>query len=133
MARYNAWMNDRLYAGCAALPEEDRTRDRGAFFGSIQATLNHLLWGDRMWLGRFVGPACDHPAFGTDMFQGFDDLRRERQETDTAMLQWAGNVTREWLETTIEYRSVVDGRCGACRQPSPQCIFSTTERITAGS
>ena len=133
MARYNAWMNERLYAACAALPEEERTRDRGAFFGSIQATLNHLLWGDRMWLGRFVGPACDHPAFGTDMFQAFDDLRRERQETDTAMLQWAGNVPREWLETTIEYRSVVDGRCGACRQPSPQCIFSTTERITAGS
>jgi len=110
MARYNAWMNERLYAACAALPEEERTRDRGAFFGSIQATLNHLLWGDRMWLGRFVGPACDHAAFGTDMFQDFDDLRRERQDTDAAMLQWAGNVTREWLETTIEYRSVVDGK-----------------------
>ena len=110
MARYNAWMNERLYAACAALPEEERTRDRGAFFGSIQATLNHLLWGDRMWLGRFVGPTCDHPAFGTDMFQDFDDLQRERQDTDAAMLQWAGNVTREWLETTIEYRSVVDGK-----------------------
>jgi uncharacterized damage-inducible protein DinB len=110
MARYNGWMNERLYATCAELPDDERTRDRGAFFGSIHATLNHLLWGDRMWIGRFVGPACDHPAFGADMFQDFDELRRERRVTDTAMLQWAGNVTREWLETTIEYRSVVDAK-----------------------
>ena len=110
MAQYNAWMNERLYASCAEMPEEGRTRDRRAFFGSIHATLNHLLWGDRMWLGRFVGPACDHPAFGTDMFQNFDELRRERQETDTAMLQWAANVTPEWLESTIEYTSKVDGK-----------------------
>ena len=26
------------------------------------------------------------------------------------MLQWAGNVTSEWLESTIEYRSLVDGK-----------------------
>ena len=109
-ARYNAWMNERLYAACAEMPAEERTRDRGAFFASIHATLNHLLWGDRMWLGRFVGPACNHPAFGTDMFRDFDDLRRERQETDTVMLQWAGNVTPDWLESTLEYRSVVDGK-----------------------
>jgi uncharacterized damage-inducible protein DinB len=34
---------------------------RGAFFGSIHATLNHLLWGDTMWLGRFAaqGEASD--------------------------------------------------------------------------
>jgi uncharacterized damage-inducible protein DinB len=110
MARYNAWMNERLYAACAEMPAEECARDRGAFFGSIHGTLNHLLWGDRMWLGRFVGPACDHPAFGADMFQNFDDLQRERQETDIAMLQWAGNVTREWLESTIEYTSKVDGK-----------------------
>jgi uncharacterized damage-inducible protein DinB len=110
MARYNAWMSDRLYAACAELPEEERTRDRGAFFGSIHATLNHLLWGDRMWLGRFTGPACIHPAFGADMFRHFDELRIARQETDTAMVQWAGNITRDWLESTLEYTSKVDGK-----------------------
>ena len=110
MARYNAWMNERLYAACAGIPSEDRTLDRGAFFGSIHATLNHLLWGDRMWLGRFVGPPCEHPGFGTDMFESFDALRRERQETDSAMQQWAGDVTSGWLESTLEYRSLVDGK-----------------------
>jgi uncharacterized damage-inducible protein DinB len=110
MARYNAWMNERLYAACTELAPSARTQDRGAFFGSIHGTLNHLLWGDRMWLGRFVGPACEYPAFGGDMFADFAELCRERQLTDTAMLQWADNVTDAWLESTLEYRSKVDGK-----------------------
>ena len=34
---------------------DQRTEDRGAFFGSIQGTLSHLLWGDRTWMSRFAG------------------------------------------------------------------------------
>jgi uncharacterized damage-inducible protein DinB len=110
MARYNRWMNERLYAVCADLPDAERRRDRGAFFGSMHATLNHLLWGDRMWLGRFVGPPCGYPAFGADMFHAFEELARERAATDQAMLEWAGNVTPEWLASTLEYQSMVDGK-----------------------
>ena len=64
MARYNRWMNERLYALLSGLPDDERKRDRGAFFGSMHGTLNHLLWGDRMWLGRFLDEPCSHPAFG---------------------------------------------------------------------
>ena len=55
MARYNAWQNRQLKAAFEALAPEDLTRDRGAFFGSILATANHLLWADRIWLARFTG------------------------------------------------------------------------------
>ena len=44
-------------------------------------TLNHLLWADRMWLGRFMGPPCEVPAFGADMFPDFEELRSERDIT----------------------------------------------------
>ena len=47
MAEYNRWMNGKVYAACATLTDEERKRDRGAFFKSIHATLNHLLWGRR--------------------------------------------------------------------------------------
>src|SRR5260370_23283185 len=69
MARYNRWMNERLYGLCAAMADGERKRDRGAFFGSIHGTLNHLLWGDRMWLGRFAGLPCTYPQFGADTFR----------------------------------------------------------------
>ncbi|HEX8010499.1 MAG TPA: DinB family protein [Casimicrobiaceae bacterium] len=45
MARYNRWMNERLYALCGQMSEVERKRDRGAFFGSIHGTLNHLPLG----------------------------------------------------------------------------------------
>ena len=34
LAEYNAWINGKLYAVCATLPDEERKRNRGAFFGS---------------------------------------------------------------------------------------------------
>ena len=63
MARYNRWMNERFYALLAQMADDERRRERGAFFGSIHGTLNHLLWGDRMWLGRFIDEPCTAPAF----------------------------------------------------------------------
>ena len=44
-----------LYDCCGSLSEEERKHDAGAFFKSIHGTLNHLLLGDRIWLGRFTG------------------------------------------------------------------------------
>lgn len=52
MARYNRWQNASLYAAADSLSDEERRRDRGAFFKSIHASLNHLLWADHMWLSR---------------------------------------------------------------------------------
>jgi len=57
MARYNGWQNGSILRAADGLSDEARALDRGAFFGSIQGTLSHLLWGDHMWLAR-----CDLQA-----------------------------------------------------------------------
>ena len=110
LARYNRWMNERLYAAAAQLDAAEHTRDRGAFYGSIDRTLNHILWGDRIWLSRFTGQRFTAPAFGADMFPDFADLSREREVTDTAMLDWAGALLPAWLASTLEYRAASDGK-----------------------
>ena len=53
MAAYNAEMNRQLYGAAARLSDAERRQPRGAFWGSIHGTLNHLLWGDRQWMSRF--------------------------------------------------------------------------------
>src|SRR5687768_16083636 len=58
MAAYNEWMNLKVYAAAGKLSAEELARDRGAFFGSILGTLNHLVVGDTIWLKRFAA----HPA-----------------------------------------------------------------------
>jgi uncharacterized damage-inducible protein DinB len=110
LARYNHWMNERLYAVVGEFSIEERTRDSGAFFGSMHRTLNHVLWGDRIWLSRFTGQAYSVPAFGADMYAGFAELARERAATDTAILDWAGQLPPAWLAGTLEYRSASDGK-----------------------
>ena len=55
MARYNAWQNTGLRKMIPEMDHDDVYQDRGAFFGSIMRTLNHLLWGDMLWMSRFDG------------------------------------------------------------------------------
>ncbi len=67
MARYNRWQNENLYAVADRLSDAERRRDRGAFFGSIHATLSHLLWADCTWMSPVFGLAKAggrHPAIG---------------------------------------------------------------------
>jgi uncharacterized damage-inducible protein DinB len=54
MAAYNRWQNENLFGTADALSDADRKQDRGAFFGSIQGTLKHILWADEFWMGRFA-------------------------------------------------------------------------------
>lgn len=110
LARYNRWMNERLYAAAATLSDDERRRDRGAFFGSIHRTLAHILWGDRMWLGRFTGDAHPVTAYGADAHPDFVELARERGNADRDVLAWAGALSPAWLASTLEYRAASDGR-----------------------
>src|SRR5262249_52368541 len=103
MARYKRWMNSRIYALCANLPDDERKSDRGVCFGWVHATLNHLLWGDRSWLGRFIGEPYRYPAFGADMYDDFAQLAEERDITDGKILTWAQSVTPEWLAGSLRY------------------------------
>lgn len=60
MARYNTWQNNSLRSHVKVMDEVDLRADRGAFFGSIFNTLNHILWGDRLWLNR-LDPSISAP------------------------------------------------------------------------
>jgi len=109
-ARYNRWMNERLYAAAGELSEDERKRDRGAFFGSIHRTLDHILWGDRTWVGRFTGADYSAPPYGADTHATFADLARARAHADTAILAWAGALSEAWLAAPLEYRASSDGK-----------------------
>jgi uncharacterized damage-inducible protein DinB len=109
MARYNRWMNRKLYAVCADIADADRKKDLGAFFKSVHGTLNHLLYGDRAWLGRFTGQLFV-TVIGQELYADFAELRREREITDAAILAWSENLDPRWLAADFTYTSFVDGK-----------------------
>ncbi len=108
MADYNGWMNERLYAICASLSDEERKRNRGAFFKSIHSTLNHILWADRIWMTRLGGKSYGSPSpLGTDVFADFEELRRARTSLDADISLWAAALTEERLNEPYTFVSSV--------------------------
>jgi Uncharacterized protein conserved in bacteria len=69
LSRYNRWMNGKVYEAAARLSAEEVARDRGAFFGSILGTLNHLVVADTIWLKRLAR----HPGAAA-LARNLDDL-----------------------------------------------------------
>ena len=112
MAAYNAEMNRRLYAAATTLTEAQRRAEGGAFFGSIHATLCHLLWGDGIWMHRFAG--WERPAGGiaesTRLVEEWDALRAARAALDARMQGWAATLTPADLECDLTWFSGATGR-----------------------
>ncbi len=108
MAAYNRWMNERLYAVCAELSDDERKQDRRVFFGSIHGVLNHLLLADRIWLGRFEGKPYPARRLDEEVQADFAALREARAETDRAIESWVAALDDTRLSMPLDYVSVVD-------------------------
>lgn len=108
MAAYTRWQNTSIYAAADTLTDDARRQDRGAFFGSIHGTLNHVLWGDQLWLHRLAGtPAPRSPDIpgSVRQFADWQTLKSERAQTDDAILAWSRRVTDEDLAGTFSWFS----------------------------
>jgi uncharacterized damage-inducible protein DinB len=112
MAAYNSAMNQRLYRAAAQLTEAQRQQDRGAFFGSLHATLCHLVWADSMWMSRFAGwPAPPGGIPGsTKLHASFEPMAAERMRIDAGLEAWAATVSEDWLRGSVTWLSGATGR-----------------------
>jgi uncharacterized damage-inducible protein DinB len=120
MAAYNRWQNESLYGAASTLDEEERRRDRGAFFGSIHKTLNHILWGDEVWLSRlggFPAPAIATIGESTNYFEEWVDLRAARARTDELIAGWARALSTTDLEGDFTWSpSLASAHAGAANR-----------------
>lgn len=113
MAEYNRWMNDRLHLACGQLSHQELSQDKGAFFGSILGTLNHIAVGDTIWLHRFSTlaggfeslrelstyprPTSLRETLATDL----PTWRTYRTRLDELILHWASEITETQLITPL--------------------------------
>ena len=118
LASYNSWMNVKVYDAAAKLSIEELKANRGAFFGSILGTLNHIVVGDTIWLKRFATHPSQHSALNPirqlpmplaldqALFTELSDLRYRRTLLDETIIQWAASLTDEDLEHHLPYASM---------------------------
>jgi uncharacterized damage-inducible protein DinB len=107
MARYNAWQNENLYSCAERLSDEARRQERGAFFGSIHGTLNHLLWADEIWMSRFCGTPRQRAGIpeSTRLRAGWEELKRDRVDFDERIIAWADGLAETDIAGDLTYYS----------------------------
>lgn len=118
LSRYNQWMNAKLYGAAAKLPPDELARDRGAFFGSILGTLNHIMIADTIWLKRFSGHPAQHSALETlrnieqpkslnqVLLNDFANMAAERQRLDDVIIAWCLQLAAEDLHHELTYQNM---------------------------
>ena len=112
MAAYNAAMNERMYDAAGRLSEAARREQRGAFWGSIHGTLNHLLWADQIWMSRFDGwttPSAKQKD-SAGLIENFAELQQVRRAADDKISAFAGRVDAPWLAADQTWFSGAAGR-----------------------
>lgn len=86
------------------LGDADYRADRGAFFGSLHGTLNHLLLGDRMGMHRFTGEGEEPKQLDAILHEDFASLRTARRAEDGRMITYVERLSDADLRGTIRYR-----------------------------
>lgn len=112
MARYSMWQNKGLRGIVEEMDPAELKADRGAFFGSIWSTLNHILWADRTWMARFDGgkPPGGSIKKSKDLAPTPAVWAAERFRTDGRILAWAETLTTLDLTGTLSWHSAAAGR-----------------------
>ncbi len=123
MARYNAWQNRQLMDITKAMDEDALRHDHGAFFGSIMNTLNHLLWGDTLWMSRFcndVEPPSVPGSESVTYMKTWGTWQAERFRMDGRIRIWAETMSNlDLLGEETWYSGVMQSEMSL---PKAQCV-----------
>ncbi|WP_438863033.1 DinB family protein [Neptunicella sp.] len=116
-AEYNQWMNNNLYQLVSQLDEDTFTQQKGAFFGSIAGTLNHIMVADIIWLTRFkahptgfssLNGMTDFPspkALSSILFADFSSLHQARKKLDNVIIDMCQQIRDIDLVTRLSYHN----------------------------
>jgi uncharacterized damage-inducible protein DinB len=120
-AGYNRWANERLYEAAAGVPEREYRAARGAFFGSLHGTMNHLLLADRIWMRRFTGEGPTYTRLDDILHDDLPALAAARRDEDERIIAYIDALAEADLSAPMSYRTIV----------SPQQITQTRSSALA--
>ena len=112
MARYNHWQNNQLQGYLEVLDPTELTRDRKAFFGSIMGTINHLAWGDHIWMSRLDGGSAPEipGSQSAEFFPTLAAWSAERFRLDGRIRLWAEGLDNIDLTGDLTWVSGLTGQ-----------------------
>ena len=125
--RLNSRMRRKYLRTLVALPREERLKDRGASFGSLQEIYVHVLDGLRWWF-EFIPEnraeeASQYPA--REMTP--DQLAAVTDAVDRAVFQFLDKLVEDDLGAEIVLHYVEDGKAVDMRLPTSDLVWHMVE------
>ncbi|WP_034854228.1 DinB family protein [Sinorhizobium sojae] len=105
-ADYNRWANRRLYAAASELSDAEYRTDKGAFFGSLHATLNHILAADRIWMRRFTGEGEAPTRLDATLHEDLASLEAARRAEDERIISYVDGLDEARLGAHFTYTPI---------------------------
>lgn len=102
-AQYNRWANERLYEASEQVSDADYRADRGAFFGSLHGTLNHLVVADRIWMHRFTGGGPTHAKLNEIVSDDLASLSAIRRDEDERIIFYIDTLSEGEIAGSFTY------------------------------
>jgi uncharacterized damage-inducible protein DinB len=93
MAANNRWSNARLHACCARVSPDEYLRDRVAFFGSIHATMSHIVTIDEWYLAGLHGARAARVDYGVVAYATLAEVTRAQEAADRRLLAYCEGLT----------------------------------------
>jgi uncharacterized damage-inducible protein DinB len=106
MAAYNRWANARLYEAVGKLSAEEFAAPRSGFFPSLLKTLNHILVGDTVWMGRLDGNGSSITSLDQILHTDLAALKAARVAMDNRIVAYVDAISSARLEEDLVYRTV---------------------------
>ena len=117
MAHYNEVMNASLIAVLTPVPADELLEPRGAFFGSVLGTLNHILVADVLWLRRMRPHPFGSVLARLDVLPPFSALNETlypdlaayapvRTEIDALIRVFVDRLSEEDIAGPLSYHNV---------------------------
>jgi uncharacterized damage-inducible protein DinB len=100
--RYSGWASRRLLDAAEALTEEQRIRPMGVSHESIQGTLGHIHFADRVWYKRTVEPEMSMPPM-TEL-SSLEAITLDWPHLQTKWEVWADALADQDLERVVNYK-----------------------------
>ena len=107
MAAYNKWANNRLYDAVEKLPAAAFLAQRSGFFPSLMRTLNHILVGDTIWVGRLDGSgSAAITSLDQVLHEDLAALRRARANMDDRIIACVEGLAPGRLTQDLTYHTM---------------------------
>ncbi len=102
---YNRWANRLMLDTVAHFTAEELTREIGGSFGTLHATLAHMVGAEWLWLRRWQGNSPEAiPAGWTSA--NFGELRAAWTDVEDGQAAFLGAITEGRLMASVRYRTL---------------------------